>query len=124
MRSHFARQGDDLWRTMKRNLVFGLRCLFVGSISFIILILASAALNQFNACNNSSLNDLDEILLLLGYMIGVGAWVVIWKPCDIILFGWWYENQERRVYNSLAKMNVRLSFDAQHRSMSNFQLPS
>jgi hypothetical protein len=38
----------------------------------------------------------------------IGGWVAMWRPMEIFLYDWWVIRGERRVYDRLSRMNVRV----------------
>src|SRR3954469_1466667 len=40
----------------------------------------------------------------------IGGWVAMWRPLEIFLYDWWPIRAERKLYDRLALMPVRLTF--------------
>ena len=40
----------------------------------------------------------------------IGGWVAMWRPLEIFLYNWWPIRAERRLYDSLSAMPVRITF--------------
>jgi hypothetical protein len=38
----------------------------------------------------------------------IGGWVAMWRPLEIFLYGWWPIRRERRLYDRLSAMAVRI----------------
>ena len=38
----------------------------------------------------------------------IGGWVAMWKPLEIFLYGWWPIRRERRLFDRLSAMPVRI----------------
>ena len=38
----------------------------------------------------------------------IGGWVAMWRPLEIFLYEWWPIRNERRIYDSLSRMPVRI----------------
>lgn len=55
---------------------------------------------------------------LEGYRIGellresflIGGWVAMWRPLEIFLYDWWPIRSERKLYDKLSTMPVRISY--------------
>ena len=42
----------------------------------------------------------------------IGGWVAMWRPLEVFLYDWWPIRAERRLFDRLAKMPVRISYTA------------
>jgi hypothetical protein len=40
----------------------------------------------------------------------IGGWVAMWRPLEIFLYDWWPIRAERRLYESLSTMPIRITF--------------
>ena len=43
----------------------------------------------------------------------IGGWVAMWRPLEIFLYDWWPISAERKLYDRLSEMAVRVTFKAQ-----------
>jgi hypothetical protein len=43
----------------------------------------------------------------------IGGWVAMWRPLEIFLYDWWPIRNERRIYDRLANMPVRIECTGQ-----------
>ena len=98
--AHFRRRADtvtrelrDLMRRGRISAVIGLSCLAGG------MTLGDSIARWIGESPTS--NIIREGLHLLG-------WVSTWKPIDIFLYAWWPLVGERRLFDRLSRMPVRL----------------
>jgi hypothetical protein len=40
----------------------------------------------------------------------IGGWVAMWRPLEIFLYDWWPIRLERRLYDKLSAMPVRVAY--------------
>jgi hypothetical protein len=40
----------------------------------------------------------------------IGGWVAMWRPLEIFLYDWWPIRPERRLYERLSAMPIRITF--------------
>jgi len=40
----------------------------------------------------------------------IGGWVAMWRPLEIFLYDWWPISAERKLYDRLSRMRVRVTF--------------
>jgi hypothetical protein len=83
----------DHFRTGRKSLVIGL-----------VFLASSVAGGNWivSASPQSTLAQLARESLL------IGGWVSMWRPLEIFLNGWWPIRNERRIYDRLANMPVRI----------------
>jgi hypothetical protein len=100
MRSQASRQRlKRLFKIGRTSLLIGM--LFLGVSFGVGEILESALEGQ-------------RIGELLRESLAIGGWVAMWRPLEIFLYDWWPLRSERRLYDRLSAMPVRISYsDAQ-----------
>ncbi|MEQ6899666.1 hypothetical protein [Nocardioides sp. YIM 152588] len=76
----------------------GLRSLVSGLLLFAVLILASKLLES----------DTDGVAATLSTGLEVAAWVVLWWPLDTLLWSVWQHRLDRRAFEVVRDMDVRL----------------
>jgi hypothetical protein len=42
--------------------------------------------------------------------LAIGGWVAMWRPLEIFLYDWWPIRSERKLYDKLSVMPVRISY--------------
>jgi hypothetical protein len=42
--------------------------------------------------------------------LAIGGWVAMWRPLEIFLYDWWPIRSERKLYDKLSAMPVRISY--------------
>ena len=47
---------------------------------------------------------------LLRESFAIGGWVALWRPLEIFLYDWWPIRSERKLYDKLSAMPVRISY--------------
>ncbi len=47
---------------------------------------------------------------LLRESFAIGAWVAMWRPLEIFLYDWWPIRSERKLYDRLSAMPVRITY--------------
>lgn len=50
---------------------------------------------------------------LLRETLVIGGWVAMWRPLEIFLYDWWPIGAERKLYQRLSAMPVRVTFTGQ-----------
>ena len=51
----------------------------------------------------------------------IGGWVAMWRPLEIFLYDWWPISAERRLFDRLSAMHLRITFGTDSR---NHAIPS
>jgi hypothetical protein len=88
-----------------------------GRVSLFIGLLALVALLLLSDLIGGALADwrigepLRESLL-------IGGWVAMWRPLEIFLYDWWPVQAEARLYDRLAAMPVKISYEARAKAQA------
>jgi hypothetical protein len=53
-----------------------------------------------------------QISALIRESMVIGGWVAMWRPLEIFLYDWWPIRAERKLFDRLSVMPVRLTFKA------------
>ena len=86
-----------------------LRQLFrVGRTSLLIGLLFLALSFALGEVIESTLEGRFGALLREGLLIG--GWVAMWRPLEIFLYDWWPIRSERKLYDRLSAMPVRITY--------------
>jgi hypothetical protein len=113
MRQHFQRRSEDAKRRLRRLLRRGRTSLVIGLVFLAATVAAGSAVERM--LSNEALGRVLREGLL------IGGWVAMWKPLEILLYDWWPIRAERRLFDRLASMDVRILYtnhgpsDAGHR---------
>ena len=102
IREHFARQSQLSRRELRQLLRRGWVSLVIG-LSFLATVLAGSALVT-RLMNDGPLATVFRESLL------IGGWVAMWRPLETFLYDWWPLLGERRVYDRLSRMAVRIVY--------------
>ena len=100
IQDHFARRSELSQRELRRLLRRGWISLGIG-LSFLAAGLLVGASVERWVGEGPPATMLRESLL-------IGGWVAMWRPMEIFLYDWWVIRGERRVYDRLSRMNVRV----------------
>jgi hypothetical protein len=100
VRDFFARQAMLRHRSVRRLLRRGLTTLAI-AVTFL------AALFGLSCFVASLLGDGPLATLLREGLLIVG-WVAMWRPIEIFLYDWWPIAGERRLYDRLSRLEVRV----------------
>jgi hypothetical protein len=55
---------------------------------------------------------------LLRVSLAIGGWVAMWRPLEIFLYDWWPLRSERKLYDRLSAMPVRIRYADPEASLS------
>ena len=104
VRGHYARASRLLRWELRRLLRRGCISLIIG-----ITVLAAGL-----AAGHSVTGMLGggHLATVLGQSLHIGGWVAMWHPMEIFLYEWWPILSERRLYDRLSKIPVRIIYTA------------
>lgn len=102
IREHFARQSELSWRELRRLLRRGWVSLLIG-LTFLAGALAGSA-------SVSRLMSDGPLATVFREGLLIGGWVAMWRPLETFLYDWWPLLGERRVYDRLSRMAVRIVY--------------
>lgn len=97
---HFSRRSTHLQRELRRLLRRGFVSLIIG-LSFLAVMLVTAQVLGRLLGELALARILREGLLIIG-------WVAMWKPLEILLYDWWPILAERRLFDRLSRIRVRI----------------
>ena len=100
IREHFVRQSGFARKRLRQLLRRGWISLAIGSAFLTAALMLAAALIQ-RAGASSIAVVASEGLLICG-------WVAMWRPIEIFLFDWWPIFGERRTFDRLSRMPVKI----------------
>jgi hypothetical protein len=103
IRLHFRRRSQVLGRKLKVLIRRGVVSLGIG-LTFLAAVFVTAEY-VVQLIGDSGL----AVLLREGLLI-VG-WVAMWRPLEIFLYDWWPILGERRLYDRLSRIRVRLAYE-------------
>ena len=81
----------------------------VGRTSLLIGMLFLAASFGLGGIVESALEG-QRIGEVLRESLAIGGWVAMWRPLEIFLYDWWPIRSERKLYDKLSAMLVRISY--------------
>ena len=81
----------------------------IGRTSLLIGMLFLAVLFALGEMVESALEG-RRIGELLRESFAIGGWVAMWRPLEIVLYEWWPLRSERKLYDKLSAMPVRISY--------------
>jgi hypothetical protein len=108
VQSFFARRSTDARQRFRELFRIGRWTLVIG-LAFLTICLATgnAVAKAWPATRAAEI--LRESLV-------IGGWVAMWKPLEVFLYGWWPILRERRLFDRLSTMPVRIVCPAAARS--------
>jgi hypothetical protein len=87
-----------------------LRRLFrIGRTSLLIGMLFLAASIVLGGIIESALEG-QRIGEVLRESLAIGGWVALWRPLEIFLYDWWPIRSDRKLYDRLSAMPIRVSY--------------
>lgn len=104
VRHYFATRAEIKRREFGFLMRRGRLSLIVG----LVFLAACLSLGQFIAhrYNAAGVNIVHEGLVIVG-------WVAMWRPLEIYLYDWWPLWDDRRIFERLARMKVRVVYKAE-----------
>jgi hypothetical protein len=100
VRAHFARQSQHSRRELRELLRRGWTSLVIG-LAFLGASVVAGEFIMRQMAERPLATVLRESLL-------IGGWVAMWRPMEIFLHDWWVIRDERRIYDRLGQMAVRI----------------
>ena len=85
----------------------------VGRTSLLIGIVALAAAVVIAGLVDRALSGV-AVGALIRESIVIGGWVAMWKPLEIFLYDWWPIRAERKLYDRLSTMPVKIVYENEH----------
>ena len=92
-----SRRLSQLFRLGRTSLLIGLVFL---TLAVILAGLVERALGQ------------SHMSALIRESLVIGGWVAMWRPLEIFLYDWWPIRAERKLFDRLSVMPVRITFKA------------
>ena len=99
---HFAQRAAESAEELRDVYREGWRCLGIGLIVAVLLLLASEGLVYIDSTRISQL--LSESMIIL-------AWVALWHPAELLLYAHFPVRHQLRTAQALARADVRLKAD-------------
>lgn len=115
VRAHFARQTVLRGRALHRLLRRGGISLVIG-LAFLVICFAVSRTVFWMLGDGTGSTLLREGSLIVG-------WVAMWRPIEIFLYDWWPIVGERRLYDRLSRIRVRIVGGASIHSASGGEPP-
>ena len=101
VRRFFARQSELASQRLRQLFRVGRRSLLIGVVFLALCLLAGHRVTKL--WPGSGLAAIIRESLL------IGGWVSMWRPLEIFLYEWWPILGDRRLYDRLGRMAVRIS---------------
>jgi hypothetical protein len=103
IRAHFARRAKFFRLSLHRLIRRGLISLGIG-LAFLVVFFLTGRILVHSMGENAFTTVLTESLI-------IGGWVAMWRPLEIFLYDWWPILGERRLYDRLSRIQVRIDYD-------------
>ena len=104
VRRHYARASQLLRWELRRLLRRGSISLVIG----ITVLAAALAAGEYL----TRLLGGGHLATVLGQSLHIGGWVAMWHPMEIFLYEWWPILSERKLYDRLSRIPVRIVYTA------------
>jgi hypothetical protein len=105
IRAYFTRRANYFQLSLQRLIRRGLISLGIG-LAFLGVFFLTGRLLVHLMGENAFTTVLTESLI-------IGGWVAMWRPLEIFLYDWWPIVAERRLYDRLSRIQVRIDYDEQ-----------
>jgi hypothetical protein len=79
----------------------------IGRTSLVIGVVAVAVALLIGSIVENALGG-SHFASLIRESFSIGGWVAMWRPLEIFLYDWWPIQAERKLYNRLGAMPVRI----------------
>ncbi len=99
VRAHFQRDVDRMTRKLKQQRRFGRVALVAGLTALVLLLLLAEVIRRRVPGNAGEIMHTGLVIL---------AWVVLWKPVDVLLYEWWPLAQQRREWSRLVAAQIEV----------------
>jgi hypothetical protein len=107
IRGYFARRATLLHRDFRTLIRRGRTSLLIGVAFLSTLVTAAQLVERFFGSGPVARIAYEGLL--------IAGWVAMWRPIEIFLYDWWPILGERRLYERLSGMKVRMTFEDGHR---------
>lgn len=101
VREHFARESEYARRHLRRLLNRGWVSLAIGVGFLVAAFAAGTFVSRFAS---------ERFAPILRESFLIGGWVAMWRPLETFLYDWWPIVGERRLYDRLGRMAVRIVY--------------
>jgi hypothetical protein len=102
VRKHFVREAQLLRWELRRLIRQGLISLVIGLAVLAAALAAGEALTHALGGGRAA--------SMLGESLHIGGWVAMWRPIEIFLYEWWPIMSDRRLYEQLGRMPVKIVY--------------
>jgi hypothetical protein len=102
IRSHFARQAQAARQELRSLIGRGWISLAIGLCFLTAMAAAAEQVGRF--IEEGALSTILRESLL------IGGWVAMWRPLEIFLYDWWPIVGQRRIYDRLSEIPVRILY--------------
>jgi hypothetical protein len=96
----FARQSELTRRRLRELFRIGRTSLAIG----LVFLAASVAAGDWMGRHLTH----SHVAQIIRESLLIGGWVAMWRPLEIFLYDWWPIRNERRIYDRLSRMPVRI----------------
>jgi hypothetical protein len=103
VRHYFANRAIMKQRELRHLLRRGRSSLLVGTLFLVTCLGISELLATLGQ---------GTVAVIVRESLTIGGWVAMWRPLEIYLYDWWPVRDERRVFERLSRMSVRVEGSA------------
>lgn len=97
--NYFAYRAEHAQREFRQLMQRGRTSLAIGLAFLASCLLAADAVGKLGS---------GTLITIMKESVIIGGWVAMWRPLEIFLYSWWPLRRERRIYEKLARAEVRV----------------
>jgi hypothetical protein len=102
VRTFFTQRSLSAGRRLNQLFRVGRTSLLIGSASLAVAVTLASLVDR--AIGSTPVGALVRETLV------IGGWVAMWRPLEIFLYDWWPIRAERKLYDRLSAMPVKVTF--------------
>ena len=98
--NYFTYRAEHMQREFRQLMQRGRSSLMIGLGFLAVCLLAAEQIGRF---------DSGAFTTILRESVIIGGWVAMWRPLEIFLYDWWPLIQRQRLFEKLARAEVRIA---------------
>jgi hypothetical protein len=98
--NYFTYRAEHMQREFRQLMQRGRSSLMIGLGFLAVCLLAAEQIGRF---------DSGTFTTILRESVIIGGWVAMWRPLEIFLYDWWPLIQRQRLFEKLARAEVRIA---------------
>jgi hypothetical protein len=98
--NYFTYRAEHMQREFRQLMQRGRSSLMIGLGFLAVCLLVAEQIGRF---------DSGTFTTILRESVIIGGWVAMWRPLEIFLYDWWPLIQRQRLFEKLARAEVRIA---------------